>query len=350
MKENLLTLSVRKHLLQEQVCSRSSGDCIPSEKKLSEQYGVSITTIRRAVDLLISSGHLERRHGAGTFVRRPNGRFRVGMLVPEVDFTDFFPFMAYKLEKSLRVYGCDNSLFTAGKDHFDIDAVSQVAQDLDALLICGYTNQLEELKQFGLPCIFVGNEESVNAPYIGFDLVKAVQEQVFHLLEQGYRRIHFITHYSSRENMECGIRYHAFRTALHARGISFEPDMISACGTAYKGWEEKILSLIEQDDFDALICSTDEIAMTAVALLTQAGRRIPEDIGIAGCNNIIPVERHQIPLTTIDFNIDFLAEETAKFLNSRILAADQEANTVNLLIPLRLIIRESSDRRNTVKK
>jgi DNA-binding GntR family transcriptional regulator len=46
---------------------------IPSEPDLAEWYGVSRTTVRSAVELLMADGMGERRRGKGTFVvwRRP---------------------------------------------------------------------------------------------------------------------------------------------------------------------------------------------------------------------------------------------------------------------------------------
>lgn len=44
------------------------GEVIPPEKKLCEMFGVSIGTLRKAVDELTSSGVLIRRQGKGTFV------------------------------------------------------------------------------------------------------------------------------------------------------------------------------------------------------------------------------------------------------------------------------------------
>jgi DNA-binding LacI/PurR family transcriptional regulator len=43
----------------------------PSDNELSALYKVSRTTVRDAVARLVSSGHLERRRGSGTYVREP---------------------------------------------------------------------------------------------------------------------------------------------------------------------------------------------------------------------------------------------------------------------------------------
>lgn len=46
------------------------GEAIPPEKKLCERFGVSIGTLRKAVDELTASGLLVRQQGRGTFVAR----------------------------------------------------------------------------------------------------------------------------------------------------------------------------------------------------------------------------------------------------------------------------------------
>lgn len=46
------------------------GEAIPSEKKLCERFGISMGTLRKAVDELTASGVLVRKQGLGTFVAR----------------------------------------------------------------------------------------------------------------------------------------------------------------------------------------------------------------------------------------------------------------------------------------
>src|SRR2546423_12522977 len=47
------------------------GEAIPSERRLSNDLGISRLTLRAAVEDLVRDGYLVRRHGSGTFVSHP---------------------------------------------------------------------------------------------------------------------------------------------------------------------------------------------------------------------------------------------------------------------------------------
>ncbi len=46
-------------------------DYLPSEFKLMEEYNVSRTTIRQAIELLVQENYLERKRGVGTLITKP---------------------------------------------------------------------------------------------------------------------------------------------------------------------------------------------------------------------------------------------------------------------------------------
>lgn len=49
----------------------TAGDLLPSEKELSQIYGVSRATVRQALESLVRKGLLLRQRGRGTFVAKP---------------------------------------------------------------------------------------------------------------------------------------------------------------------------------------------------------------------------------------------------------------------------------------
>ena len=48
------------------------GEAIATEAELAAKYHISVTTVRKAVDCLVSDGLIERVSGSGMFVRRPD--------------------------------------------------------------------------------------------------------------------------------------------------------------------------------------------------------------------------------------------------------------------------------------
>lgn len=54
--------------------------CLPSQRRLSEEFGVTLMTLRQAVDLLKREGLLVTKHGLGTFVAPRRFSYSIGPL------------------------------------------------------------------------------------------------------------------------------------------------------------------------------------------------------------------------------------------------------------------------------
>ena len=72
--------AVHKELRERITSGRyAPGSLVPSERKLIGEFGVSLITVRRAMDELVLDGLVERRQGVGTFVRDTARGVVVGM-------------------------------------------------------------------------------------------------------------------------------------------------------------------------------------------------------------------------------------------------------------------------------
>jgi GntR family transcriptional regulator len=77
-----IATELRERILDQQLAPHT---LVPSERELSEQFGVSRMTARRALSLLESEGHVYRRPPRGTFVAEPRLRFHIGSFSEEVN-------------------------------------------------------------------------------------------------------------------------------------------------------------------------------------------------------------------------------------------------------------------------
>ncbi len=64
-------LQIRDELMR-RICARAwaDGQALPAEDRLANEFQVSLGTMRKAMDVLVAEGMLERVHGRGTFVSR----------------------------------------------------------------------------------------------------------------------------------------------------------------------------------------------------------------------------------------------------------------------------------------
>ena len=73
-----------------------AGSRLPTEQELSARYGLGRATVRSALDQLEREGLLEKRHGVGSFVRRPSGAVS---LAPLISLSGFLRAMGVRAER-----------------------------------------------------------------------------------------------------------------------------------------------------------------------------------------------------------------------------------------------------------
>jgi GntR family transcriptional regulator len=64
-------VQIRDELMR-RICARAwvAGDALPAEDRLAAEFGVSLGTLRKALEVLVADGMVERIHGRGTYVTR----------------------------------------------------------------------------------------------------------------------------------------------------------------------------------------------------------------------------------------------------------------------------------------
>jgi LacI family transcriptional regulator len=94
--------------------------------------------------------------------------------------------------------------------------------------------------------------------------------------------------------------------------------------------------------FDGIFCGSDQIARGVADALREAGRLVPEEVGIVGVDNWeVMAEGCRPPLTTIDLNLTELGHVAATKLLRAIEGHPLERGVQ--LLPCRLVTRRSTE-------
>lgn len=137
--------------------------------------------------------------------------------------------------------------------------------------------------------------------YVHQDYGAGTQALMSHLFEIGHKRIGFI--YGVTVPAQGFDRLHAYQEALEKAGLPYDETLVYHCGELMEDGYQAAQELLKQPDPPtALIAINDLLAMAAIRAAIDMGLRVPEDVSIAGFDDI-PFTDFIVPrLTTVAGN------------------------------------------------
>lgn len=160
-----------------------------------------------------------------------------------------------------------------------------------------------------------------------------------HLLEaRAPRRIALARGYSHQADSVA--REDVVREELHRHGIELDEELVVEGAFASEETYIQVAALLSAGvDMDAVVALNDRSALGAVAAITDAGLRVPEDIAVTGFDNE-PAAARWPGLTTVDQGIEEQGTVAARLLLERIDHPDTDG--VQVTVPSRLVVRGST--------
>jgi len=160
-----------------------------------------------------------------------------------------------------------------------------------------------------------------------------------HLLAMGHKRIGLIDGVPQPEAARD--RVDAYGRALAAAGIAAEPDLVVHCGAHLEeGYQaaEKLLGLHPRPT--AVVGINDLMAFAALQASLRRGLHVPQDISIAGFDDILISSYLTPPLTTVQVRGVDTGRKLAELLFERLEDPDLPPRQVRL--PAELVVRKST--------
>ncbi|MGP0223996.1 LacI family DNA-binding transcriptional regulator [Paenarthrobacter sp. NCHU4564] len=182
------------------------------------------------------------------------------------------------------------------------------------------------------PLVLLG--EYVQDPRLDMVLIQnheAASAVTTHLLAGGRRRIAVLGANDGDTSGSGGLRLQGYRAALAAAGVEYNPELVIPCGWRRDGGADAVARLLESGtEFDAVFGLNDAVALGALHELLVRGKKVPEDIAVAGFDDIDEARFASPSLTTVAPGRTEIAERAVELLIKRI---ERKGNAVNVEQP-----------------
>lgn len=309
-------------------------------RDVAKAAGVSITTVSRALNgyddvntetkkrILKISKELAYtpNYAAKNLASKQSNS--IGFLFSDVKETDMNGNIIFRLLKGAQSF-CDQNnydlivLFTNEKQQKKKSLFTLCQErNLGGIILYGLKSTdpyVGELAECQIPCVGVDVEK---APVmVGTDNQHAVDEIIGLFYEKGRRRIGMINGAVDADISR--IREMAFIQAMRARKLElFQKSVRYADYYEERAYQETFQLMKENPDLDGIFAASDQMAIGVIHALQDMGKRVPEDVCVAGIDGI-QIGAYTTPsLTTVVQDFKEMGKRAA-FLVSRLQKGEQ---------------------------
>lgn len=190
-------------------------------------------------------------------------------------------------------------------------------------------DHLKLLKRKNIPLVLFNREcHEIETSKVVIDNKKAAYEATMHLHQQGYRNIAFL---GGPENVQISQhRIEGFQKAMNELDLNIHPHHVQHSNFTREDAISKTNQLLSlKNKPDAIIAFSDQMAISAIIAIKQAGYAIPGEIAIMGFNNEPGDQLMEPTLTSIDQPAFEMGKKAAEMLLAQINGA--EINHVEVL-------------------
>jgi len=343
------------------VTLRNFKSSAPTMHSVAEAAGVSVSTVSRVVRGHVDVGEASRARVQAVIEElgyRPSPIARalvsghsmtIGLLVSDIA-NPFYPQLAKSVERAARKHGYALVICNTEDDPRETKKHVEMLEDLRVggiVQASGGADDQALLKQVRdrVPVVFTNRRPSVEpSNYVVADNAGGAVALTEHLLEQGHLRIGFVAGPEFASN--AAERLKGFRSAiesresrgqglLHAGSFSMESGRIAV----QDWWDEGRLPT-------AIIGVNDLVAVGVLEQLMILGLKVPDDVAVAGFDDIELVGSKLLSLTSVRQDIEQMGIEAVKML-VRLLHSESRVAGVRKIIRAQVIVRGSTSYRLT---
>jgi len=248
------------------------------------------------------------------------------------------------LDQGARLYGL--SLGVATFKATPVETILQNASSIDAAGFIVLGTELEEadvaaFSSLGRPVVFIDTWYD----FLPFDFVDMNNEDSVHTIisdfaERGHRCIGMVKGAIETRNFK--LREEGFIASLARLGLEYDPALTFSVDSTFHGATEDMRALLRHGVKlpTALFCANDIIASGCVRAFRQEGVRVPDELSIAGFDDLPLSAVVDPPLTTMQVSKAQIGRMAIQLLATR-MRSETGSPPVKVLIGGSLVERKS---------
>ena len=331
-----------------------------SLKDLAQELGVSIATVSRALrsspeigqDMQAKVKELAKRlnYRPNPFAQslRKEAPRVIGVVVPNL-VTHYYAAVLDGIEDEARKAGYSViSANTHEDSDVEVKAIDNfISLHVEGIIACLSQNTRDyshfiEISDMSIPLVFFGRTclpDKFSCVTANGDV--AAQEATQHLIDTGSRRIAFIGGPNHLDMVRR--RKHGYLQALRENNLPIDRELIICDKIDIDVARQATEKLLNQENRpDAIVAFNDIITYAAFDAIKQRGLRIPEDVAIIGFTDGDTAAYVTPKLSVI---ADQAYEQGQKACELLLRNINGDKNIYQEIVPMKLIIRESSDKK-----
>ncbi len=326
-------------------------------EEIARQAGVSRSTVSRVINnqpnvdpetrsKVLAVTHRLNYHPNLAARGLAAGRTRIlGLVIPMgvgALFTDpYFPLLIQGISSACNERDYSVMLWLA-EPEYERRTIGQILRGglIDGVIVASALMDdavYEALRRDKKPFVLIGRHPTDTAiSYVDVDNESSAHEMVAHLLRLGCRRIATI---AGPKNMIAGAhRLQGYLAALRERGVTSDPNLIVESDFTEAGGHAAMQHLLPYQP-EAVFAASDAMAVGALRAIREAGLKVPDDIAVAGFDDL-PIAAHaDPPLTTVRQPIARAGSVAVETLID--LIAHPHSPPRRIILPTELVIRAS---------
>ncbi|GID29460.1 LacI family DNA-binding transcriptional regulator [Paractinoplanes brasiliensis] len=329
-------------------------------RQVAERAGVSVRTVSNVVSgfPLVSPQTRERvQRVIDELQYKPNAAARhlrggrsglVALVLPEIA-SPYFGELAGHLADGAEAYAWTLLVQQTGGDAARerelLDGVR--GQSVDGLIVSPWALSPAELtrRPDSAPLVLLGEQDADGLlDHVAIDNVAAAAALTRHLIESGRTRIAAVGLQPHLENGTAARRAQGYRQALAAAGIPYGKELEVDVKSLHRADGAAAMNrlLDSGTEFDAVFCFTDQLALGAMHVAIERGLRVPEDLAVAGFDDIEDGRYANPALTTVSPDKAALADAALACLAERVARRDDPPPARRIIVPYHLEVRGSA--------